>query len=117
MLGFLRAIEVLQKQKEQVTKQMHRASLEEKKSLQQVLDDLNEAINFMHLKVNDFLLYMKNTNKKTYKVIMKHYFENIPWDYAVDDFDVDADAYRKSIERACKKYDLMSDTDKESYIK
>lgn len=117
MLGFLRAVEVLQKQKEQVTKQMHRASLEEKKSLQQVLDDLNEAINFMHLKVNDFLLYMKNTNKKTYKVIMKHYFENMSWDNACDDVYVDADAYRKSISRACKKYDLMSDTDKQTYIK
>ena len=34
-----------------------------------------------------------------------------------DDFDVDEDAYRKSIERACKKYDSMSNTDKESYIK
>ena len=117
MLGFLRAIEVLQKQKEQVTKQMHRASLEEKKSLQQILDDLNEAINFMHLKVNDFLIYMKNTDRKTYKVIIKHYFESVSWDHACDDVYVDADSFRKAIERACKKFDSMSDTDKESYIK
>ena len=75
MLGFLRAVEVLQKQKEQVTKQMHRASLEEKKSLQQVLDDLNEAINFIHLKVNDYLVYMQNTDRKTAKVIRRHFFE------------------------------------------
>ena len=117
MLGFLRAIEVLQKQKEQVKKQMHRASLEEKKSLQIVVDELNKSINYLHLKVNDFLIYMKNTDRKTYKVIIKHYFKSDSWDYAVDDFDVDADAYRKSIERACKKYDSMSDTDKQTYIK
>ena len=117
MLGFLRAVEVLQKQKEQVMKQMKRATTEEKITLQIVVDELNESINYLHLKINEFLIYMKNTDRKTYKVIMKHYFENMPWNYAVDDFDVDADAYRKSIERACKKYDSMSDTDKESYIK
>ena len=117
MLGFLRAIEVLQKQKEQVTKQMHRASLEEKKSLQQVLDDLNEAINFIHLKVNDYLVYMQNTDRKTAKGIRRHFFEGMSWGYSVDDIDMDEEAYRKSISRACKKYDLMSDTDKQTYIK
>ena len=117
MLGFLRAIEVLQKQKNDVMKQMKRATTEEKKSLQIVVDELNESINYLHLKVNDFLIYMKNIDRKTYKVIIKHYFESVSWDYAVDDFDVDADAYRKSISRACKKYDLMSDTDKQTYIK
>ena len=117
MLGFLRAVEVLQKQKEQVMKQMKKVSSTEKESLQIVLDELNEAINYLHLKVNDFLIYMKNTDRKTYKVIIKHYFESDSWDYACDDVYVDADAFRKAIERTCKKFDSMSDTDKQTYIK
>ena len=117
MLGFLRAIEVLQKQKNQVVKQMRKSSAEEKKSLQTVLDELEEAISYMHLKVNDYLVYMQNTDRKTAKVIRRHFFEGRSWGYSVDDIDMDEEAYRKSISRACKKYDLMSKTDKESYIK
>ena len=117
MLGFLRAIEVLQKQKNDVMKQMRKASAEEKKSLQTVLDELEEAISYMHLKVNDYLVYMQNTDRKTAKVIRRHFFEGMSWDYACDDVYVDADAFRKAIERTCKKFDSMSDTDKESYIK
>lgn len=117
MLGFLRAIEVLQKQKEQVMKQMKRATTEEKKSLQTVLDELEEAISYMHLKVNDYLVYMQNTDRKTAKVIRRHFFEGMPWGYSVDDVDMDEEAYRKAISRACKKFDFMSDTDKGSYIK
>lgn len=116
MLGFLRAIEVLKKQREQLIKQMKRATTEEKKALQQILDDLNESIDYMHLKVNDFLIYTKNKDKKTYKVMYKHYFENQPWDNAVDDFELDADAYRKAIERSCRKYDRLSDLDKQTYL-
>lgn len=116
MLGFLRAIEVLQKQKEQVMKQMKRATTEEKKTLQIVVDELNESINYLHLKVNDFLIYMKNTDRKTYKVIIKHYFESVSWDYACDDVYADADSFRKAIERSCKKYDSLSDMDKNKAV-
>lgn len=117
MLGFLRAIEVLQKQKSNVLKQMKRVTdEEEKETLQSVLKELEESINNLHLKVNNYLIYMKNTDRKTYKVIIKHYFENSAWDYAIDDYDADAGAYRKAIERACKKYDSMSNTDKQMYI-
>lgn len=117
MLGFLRAIEVLQRQKNDVIKQMKKVSAEERKSLQMLLEDLDETINHLHLKVNEFLIYIRSTDRKLYRVIKKHYFENISWDSSVDDIDVDADAYRKSISRACKKFDSMSDSDKQTYIK